>query len=120
MLKVELLGKFSVQVDGQPIERWPRRDAAQLLKLLAVQVGHHAARARIHDALWLHDPAGARPESRLNNALYLLRKALEPQRSSRAESRYVRATGETIALDPAARIWIDIDEFERLDRKSVV
>ena len=114
MLKVELLGKFSVQVDGRPIERWPRHDAAQLLKLLAVQLGHHAPRHKINDALWLQIDTSVKPESRLNNALYVLRKALEPDRATRAESRYVNAAGDLIALDPAAEVWIDIDHFERL------
>jgi predicted ATPase/DNA-binding SARP family transcriptional activator len=114
MLKVELLGKFSVRVDGQPIERWPRRDAAQLLKLLAIQVSHQAVRQKISDALWLQLDTGARPESRLANALYTLRKALEPERATRAESRYVAAAGEMIGLDPQADVWIDIDHFERL------
>src|SRR5437762_13092804 len=77
MLKVELLGKFSVRVDGVAIDRWPRKDAAQLLKLLSVQVGHHAARHRINDALWLQVETAAKPESRLNNALYVLRKRSE-------------------------------------------
>ena len=114
MLKIELLGKFSVRVDGKPIERWPRRDAAQLLKLLAVQLGHQAPRHRLHDALWLQLDTGVRPESRLNNALYVLRKTLEPQRGTRAESRYVSADHDLIGLHAQAEIWIDIDEFEKL------
>ena len=114
MLKVELLGKFSVRIDGVAIDRWPRKDAAQLLKLLSVQVGHHAARHRINDALWLQVETAVKPESRLNNALYVLRKALEPGRAMRAESRYVAAAGDMIGLNPDAEIWIDIDHFERL------
>ncbi|HKX44763.1 MAG TPA: bacterial transcriptional activator domain-containing protein, partial [Burkholderiaceae bacterium] len=103
-----------MRVDGRAIERWPRRDAAQLLKMLAVQVGHQAPRHKINDALWLQFDTSAKPESRLNNALYLLRKTLEPDRPTRAESRYLIATGEMIALAARSEIWIDIDQFERL------
>ena len=114
MLKVELLGKFSVEIDAKPIDAWPRRDAVQLLKLLAVHVNHCAARPRISEALWLEMPSATKPESRLNNALYLLRKALEPERSKRGESRYITASDDTIGLHPDADIWIDTDHFERL------
>ena len=113
MLKVELLGKFSVTSDGTPIDRWQRRDAAQLLKLLAVELGHRATRRRIMEALWPLSAGSASPETRLSNALYVLRKTLEPGHE-RGQSCYVDADVDIIRFRADAPIEVDIDQFEQL------
>lgn len=112
MINIHLLGPCCVQVKGTTIAHWPRKDALQLLKLLAVELEHRVSRRRINDTLW---PATeSNPEHRLNNALYGLRNALEPERQNRGHSSYVCADAEAIWLAPPEAVWIDIDHFERL------
>jgi predicted ATPase/DNA-binding SARP family transcriptional activator len=114
MLRIKLLGAFTVWVDAVQVQHWPRRDARQLLKLLAVQVGHRIAKHQAMEALWPNSTAGQDLDHKLKNAVYALRRALEPQRGQREASHYIQSDTGTISLGPAHNIHIDSDEFERL------
>jgi len=114
MLQITLLGRFNVQVDGQAVTRWPRRDARQLLKLLALQPEQRLARARVNALLWPDHEPGGPPDHRLNNAIYGLRNALEPDRSGRGDSRFVVVDAETVGLAPRAGLHVDAAHFEQV------
>ena len=67
---VQLLGRFSVAVDGVPIsgDAWRSRRAADVVKLLALAPAHRMHRTEVMEALW--------PESDPELSGTNLRKAL--------------------------------------------
>jgi DNA-binding SARP family transcriptional activator len=52
--EIDLLGGFAVRVDGRPIPamEWRRRQAASLVKLLALAPHRTLHREQVIDALW--------------------------------------------------------------------
>ena len=105
-VRVQLLGDFSVGVDGRtiPDEAWSRRHAAALVKLLALRPGHQLHRERVMDSLW---PALRIPEAapRLYKAAHYARKVL-----GRDDAVVLR--GETVTLFPGVDLEVDALEFD--------
>src|SRR3954467_1654921 len=107
-IRITMLGAFGVVFDGRPGARaeWRRRQAAALVKLLALTPGRTLHREQVIDALWPElDPAEAAP--RLHKAAHYARRALGDQRS-------LVLTGETVALYPDRTADVDAVRFERL------
>jgi tetratricopeptide (TPR) repeat protein len=103
-LKVFLLGRFEVELEGAPIPNgaWRRRRAADLMKLMALAPSHAMTRERVMDALW----PDAAPEQSANNvhrALYDLRVVLG--------GPFVYPDKGVIRLRDA---WVDVDELNAL------
>ena len=74
---IRMLGGFEVVVDGRrvPAEAWRRRQAASLVKVLALQPEHRLPREQLIDLLWpdlLVDEAAPR----LHKAAHYARTAL--------------------------------------------
>lgn len=111
-LHIRLLGGFEARVNGQPVEHWPRKDALQLLKLLSIQVSRRIPRVQASQLLWQDDEL--RPEHRLNNAVYMLRKTLEQRRQGRGHSSFISTEQEVLTFARSAEVWTDVDAFERL------
>src|SRR5205823_12806358 len=67
---IQVLGRFSVAIDGVPIsgDAWRSRRAADVVKLLALAPGHRMHRTEVMEALW--------PESDPEASGTNLRKAL--------------------------------------------
>ncbi len=86
-LKIQSFGSFQVQVDGQQIERWPRKRARHvLLKLLMNPHGVH--RETLAD--WLSSQDELENVMRnLDVHIHALRKVLEPSRQGKQASRYI-------------------------------
>ena len=103
-----MLGGFDVVVDGRqvPAAEWRRRQAAALVKMLALVPGRSLHRERVIDALW--------PDLDVDDAAPRLHKAAHYARRSLGEARSVVLDGETVALFPDARVDVDAQEFERL------
>src|SRR5262245_26262240 len=115
MLKIYLLGDFSVHRDGIPIPAadWARRKTRSLLKLLALQPGHRLHREQATEMLWPDlDPISARDNFYRN--LSFLRHTLEPGLARPADSHYVRSEAEIVRLGPPGEVWVDVDTFENL------
>lgn len=96
-------------MDSVAVTHWPRRDALQLLKLLAIQANHRIGREEAARLLWSDNEI--RPVQRLNNAVYMLRKTLDRHRG---ESSLISTANGAIAFDAAASVWTDVGAFERL------
>lgn len=114
VLEVCLLGRFHVKVDGISVEpkRWGRQSARWLVKLLALRPFHSLHREQIADLLWAEES----PETAVNNlnkAIYKARRALEPDLSKGAQSRFILTQKQQIILDSPGTLWIDLREFER-------
>ncbi len=108
-IEIRLLGTFEVMLDGVPLaaDAWPRRQAATLVKLLALSPGRQRHREQVIDLLWPNlSVADAAP--RLHKVAHYARLALGEDRRS------VVLRGESVSLLPDADVVIDVDVFESL------
>ncbi|MGY1806565.1 ATP-binding protein [Blastococcus sp. SYSU D00669] len=103
-VELQLLGGFAVRRDGAPLPPFPRRDAAALVKLLALAPGHRLGCERAADALWPDLPLEeARP--RLHKAAHFARRVL-------GEQDAVTVHANRVALLPHAPVEVDVERFE--------
>ena len=53
-VEIDLLDVFAVRIDGMPVAdaAWTRRDAAAVVKLLALEEGRRLHREQLIDRLW--------------------------------------------------------------------
>jgi predicted ATPase/DNA-binding SARP family transcriptional activator len=104
---IRLLGAFEVTVDGRLIDAqsWRRRAAADLVKLLALQLNGRLRREQVIDALW--------PDLLVDEAAPKLHSAAHYARSALGSGQSVVLTGGTVALLPDVETTVDVDEFER-------
>ena len=110
---VSLLGPFEVLVDERPVagDLWARRDAANLVKLLALRRDHRLHREQVMDLLWHEvDPADAAP--RLHKAAHYARKAL-------GSPDAVVLRGEMVALLPGEAVDVDVEDFEKAAEEAL-
>jgi DNA-binding SARP family transcriptional activator len=113
-LHIVTLGGFAIAIDGEHIDtaRWGRPKVQQLFKYLLTVRNHCAHRDVLMDALWPELPVDAAWRN-LKNAIYRLRRVLEPQLLPRQASRFLVAEGPSyrLLLGPHDR-W-DAAEFLR-------
>jgi DNA-binding SARP family transcriptional activator len=104
--QVRLLGGFTVVVDGTavPDSRWRRRQAASLVKLLALSPQGRLHRDRVVDALW--------PELTLEQAVPRLHKAAHFARGALGDREAVAVKDEMVALLPDAMLEVDAVVYE--------
>ena len=104
---ITMLGPFRVVVDGRPVasEAWNRRDAANLVKLLALERGRRLHREQVLDLLW-PDLGIDESTPRLHKAAHFARKAL-----GEADALVLR--GDMVSLLPDSSVAIDAMEFEQ-------
>ena len=112
-VEIDLLGGFAVRVDGRavPAEEWRRRQAAALVKLLALAPRRTLHREQVIDALWpdtgIDDAGAAAAQGR----------ALRPPRARRPERAGPRR-GHRVAV-PRRRRGRRRREFERCARQAL-
>lgn len=113
-LSVRLLGGFEVAVDGVPVPppAWARRQAASLVKLLALADGHRLHREQVVDGLWPGVPLDV-AGPRLHKAAHYARRALG------GDSGLVVLRNEVVALTDGAEVRVDVDEFRRAGRSAL-
>lgn len=104
---VNLLGGFSVAVDGRPVaaEAWTRRNATSLVKLLALRPGHRLPREQLIDLLW--------PDLMLDQAAPRLHKAAHQARTALGVQGAVVLAGDAVALLPDAVVVVDAERFDQ-------
>ena len=96
-LFIHTLGDFSVRRGATTIDGWGRRSAPLLLALLSTHAESWLQREQICEIFWPDlDPAAA--ESRFKVSLNALLSALEPDRSPRQPSVYIRRNGTAYRL----------------------
>jgi DNA-binding SARP family transcriptional activator len=108
-LRVCTLGSFGLSVDGRTVatDRWHRKQAVALLKVLVTCRGEAARREHLIECVW-PDADERRGRERLKVTIYFLREQL---RSAGLTSNAVRATSAGYALNRDA-IWLDCEAFE--------
>src|SRR5919199_4067496 len=108
-LRIELLGRFRVTVDGRTVSagEWRRSRSVALIKLLALAPGYRLHREQVMDALW-PELSGKASSNNLRGALHAARKVLDPA----VGARYLASEGEWLVLCPGGELWVDVDAFE--------
>jgi DNA-binding SARP family transcriptional activator len=110
-LAVRLFGKFQVQRAGQPLEALNTCKAGELFAYLLLYRGHLHTREVLAGLLW---PACSSEQVRkyLRHTLWKLQTVLEPAEAVRGDG-ILLADADWIGLNPQARLWLDVAEFER-------
>lgn len=103
---INLLGGFSVVVDDRPVaaHAWTRRNAATLVKLLALRPGRRLPREQLIDLLW-PDLLLEQAAPRLHKAAYYARTALDVPTA-------VVLAGDAVTLLPDAEVVVDVSLFD--------
>lgn len=103
---INVLGGFSVVVDGQPVaaRAWTRRNAATLVKVLALRPGRRLPREQVIDLLW--------PDLLLDEAAPRLHKAAHYARSALGVQSAVVLAGDAVSLLPDAEVVVDAELFD--------
>src|SRR5688572_16400914 len=93
---IDLLGGFAVRVEGRaiPATEWRRRQAASLVKLLALAHRRTLHREQVIDALW--------PDTQIEDAGPRLHKAAHFARRVLGDSSALVLWGDTVSLFPDA------------------
>jgi DNA-binding SARP family transcriptional activator len=112
-VEIQLLGRFSVVVDGAPVsgDAWRSRRAADVVKLLALAPAHRLHRMEVMEALW--------PESDPEASGTNLRKALHFARLAAGDERSVANERGVLELWPDARVDTDVERFEMAARRAL-
>ena len=105
-IELRLLGGFEATVDGVPVapEQWTRRQAASLVKVLALAPGRRLHREQVIEALWPRASIEA-AGPRLHKAAHYARRALGGDGSA------VLLRNDMVALLPDSDVRVDVDEF---------
>jgi LuxR family maltose regulon positive regulatory protein len=111
-LHVVTLGRFALFLAGEHIgtARWDRPKVQKLFKYLLTARNHCAHRDVLIDALWPELPVDA-AWSNLKNAIYRLRRVLEPQLLPRQAPRFLVVEGPSYRLLLGAHDRWDAAEF---------
>lgn len=110
---IQLLGRFSVTVDGAtvPGDSWRSRRAADLLKLLALSPDRRLHRSQVMEAFW--------PDSDPQASGTNLRKALHFARRAMGDEQAIVSQQGMLALWPGAEVHIDAERFETAARRAL-
>jgi DNA-binding SARP family transcriptional activator len=119
-LQIYLLGSFRLIVDGVAVSNadWQKRKARLLIQILALQPSHELHREELMEMLF-PDIDMKPAEANLHRVLYAARRALEPNRSSYASSKYLLVERRRIKLTAERNLWIDAEEFENYGREGL-
>ncbi len=111
-LRVCALGRFEVQRGAEKLDEsaWRREKARQLFQVFLINRPRFMERDELIEILWPEAGSVAAFKVTLN----ALQQTLEPARPPRAPSFFVQRHGSAYRLQPAAPLWFDVDEFERL------
>ncbi len=111
-LQILTLGKFGLTANGHGImvDKWKRRQAVTLLKILVTHLDRPVHRGRILDCLW-PDVDEERGWGRLKVTMYYLRTQL---RASGVGEDAVQTVGNNSYLLRRDAVWMDAEKFEKL------
>jgi DNA-binding SARP family transcriptional activator len=112
-IRVTMLGRFAVSVGGVPVAEagWKRRQAAAVVKVLALAPGRRLHREQVIDLIW--------PDDELAAALPKLHKAAHYARRAIGVPGAVVLRGDQVLLCPGAAVTVDAAEFGELARRAL-
>ena len=105
-VRIQLLGGLTVVVGHEPVDglEWRRRQAAALVKVLALTPGRSMHRERLIDVLW--------PDLDVDAAAPRLHKAAHYARRALGDPGSVVLGGDVVELFPQRSVLVDASEFE--------
>jgi DNA-binding SARP family transcriptional activator/predicted ATPase len=109
-LSISLLGNLCVTLDGQPITGFKSNKDRALLAYLAIESDHPHRREVLAGLLWPEWP-DRDALSNLRFTLSSLRKVICDQQ---AAPPYLLISRDTLQLNPASDIWLDVSAFNQL------
>jgi len=111
-LEIQLLGRFEVLRDGEPIpeEAWKRRKTKTLLKVLLTNPGRAFTQEQLIDALFEGENVESAREN-LYGRVSQLRRALEPDLPRGADSTYILREGQGYVFRVDSAVRLDTIEF---------
>jgi DNA-binding SARP family transcriptional activator/tetratricopeptide (TPR) repeat protein len=112
-IHVTLLGRFAVTVDGVPVAEtgWKRRQAAAMVKVLALAPRRRLHREQVIDLVWPGDTI-AEAVPKLHKAAHFARRAIGVPDS-------VVLRGDQVVLYPGGSVTVDAVQFEELARRAL-
>jgi DNA-binding SARP family transcriptional activator len=112
-VEIQLLGRFSVSVDGVPVsgDAWRSRRAADVVKLLALAPAQRMHRIEAMEAIW--------PESDPELSGANLRKALHFARLATGDEEAIANERGVLVLWPNARVETDVERFEAAAERAL-
>jgi len=119
-LRIHLLGPIVVwRPDGSQVEGplWRRLKVRTLMAYLAIHRSQPITRDQLAELLWPELPYEAALRN-LNTTVYNLRRSLEPDLRSGADSQFIVYEGGHYQLAPAVPYWIDTTQFEQQIRRA--
>jgi DNA-binding SARP family transcriptional activator/GAF domain-containing protein len=119
-LDLQCLGRFTILRNGLPVppERFPRRRALTLLKILLTRYGKQVHREELMELLWPDADVDA-ASTLLNVTVHCLRRGLEPEGHSNGGSTFVKRNGDHYYLDLQSPHRLDSHEFSQAARQGV-
>lgn len=120
-LRVFVLGRFEIEQGRRTIEseQWRSGKARSLFKILLTRRNYQLSRQEALELLW-PELDQERAANNLNQAVYSLRRTLEPGLERASLSAYLKTEGARLQLNPALIGWVDLEEFKRLVRHAQV
>ncbi len=112
-IRVQTLGTFQVWREEELIstKEWGRDKTIQLFQFFVTARHRHALhKEKIIDRIW-EDVEGKSADQTFKVALHGVNKALEPNRKSRTEARFIKRQGITYQLNQK-EVWIDVNALE--------
>ena len=105
---IDLLGGFGVSVGGAAVEpaEWRRRQAAALVKILALAPRRSLHREQVIDLLW--------PALTVDEAAPRLHKAAHYARRALGDPASLVLAGDAVALFPGRQVHVDSVQFQSL------
>jgi DNA-binding SARP family transcriptional activator len=107
-MRVRLLGRFDVEMDGTPLPAWRSRRARQLLQYLLLHHGEEISRHRLMGLFW-PEHSEERAENNLSLTVMALRRVLD---------QTVAGSGARVAFRSGAyhlelsELWLDSEAFD--------
>lgn len=112
-LTIYTLGRFAVYRGDTLIAEWQRQKAKKLFKLLLLTAEHRLHKEQALEQLWPDKPIETAANN-LNRTVFILRRVLQPELESAAQSFYLWFKDDFLCLNPASVAWIDADAFEKM------
>lgn len=114
MLEIRMLGQYSIQRGGIPVEV-QSRPAQALLAYLSVNANTPIRREKLAGMFW---PETSDSDARRNLRVVLHGLRRDLQDDGRKGGQFIQSDRQTIALDTSNDCWIDTLELETLQRQT--
>lgn len=107
-IRLRLLGRFEVELDGSPMDAWRSKRARQLFAYLALNRHDDLSRHRLMGVFW-PEHSEERAENNLSLTVLAVRKLLDEGKG--ASESIVRFRAPSYAIE-ASDLWLDTEAFE--------